>query len=328
MWYQGHPLQWALFPLMILFWLLSSCRRLLFRMGVKQQTAVTSFVIVVGNISVGGNGKTPVVLALAEYLKSMGLQVGILSRGYGATSPYYPREVAPEDPASEVGDEPRLLRIRAGVPVVIDPVRSRGAKYLSEHLKCDVIICDDGLQHYALKRDMEVVVMDGRQTGNGWLLPMGPLREGRWRLKTVDAIIHNVKTPRDDISQPAAPPEFVMQLSPCAFRNVRSPEKTRSSEEFSHPHALAGIGDPSRFFTQLQDMGIGLASGKGFADHHQFTRGDIPEGEVIMTEKDAVKVQSLVHENCWYLPVDAKLADTFYDLVHERLTRAGYLQKG
>lgn len=328
MWYHGHPLQWLLLPFTLLFWLMSGIRRVLFRTGIKKALAVDAFVIVVGNISVGGNGKTPVVLALAEYLSSQGLKVGILSRGYGATSPYYPRVVSATDPASEVGDEPRLLSIRSGVPVIIDPVRSRGAKYLTEELQCDVIVCDDGLQHYALKRDMELVVMDGRKTGNGWLLPMGPLREGIWRLKTVDAIIHNVNSSDQSDILDGVPPEFTMALSPCDFRNVRAPDKTCSADAFTRPHALAGIGDPERFFVQLKAMGISLSSSEAFGDHHPFSRSDIPEGEVIMTEKDAVKVQSFVHDDCWYLPVKAKLAEDFYQLLYERLACAGYLKKG
>ena len=327
MWYQGHPLQWLLLPFTILFWLVSGIRRLLFRSGIKKQHNVDAFVIVVGNISVGGNGKTPVVLALAEYLTAQGLNVGILSRGYGATSPYYPRVVTANDPASEVGDEPRLLSIRSGVPVVIDPVRSRGATFLADKHHCDVIVCDDGLQHYALKRDMELVVMDGRKTGNGWLLPMGPLREGRWRLKTVDAVIHNSQLNRPDKLK-SVPPEFVMSLVPRDFRNVRDPATTCTADAFTQPDALAGIGDPARFFAQLSSMGIALSSCQSFGDHHHFSRSDIPEGEVIMTEKDAVKVHAFAHDNCWYLPVDAKLADNFYQLVHERLARAGYLKKG
>ena len=149
-WYFGHPFVWLLSPFALLFYFISAIRRLLFKIGIKKVFKANAPVIVVGNISVGGNGKTPVVLALADYYQKQGIKVGILSRGYGAKSPEYPRLVKGEDDASEVGDEPRLLTIRSQCDVVIDPVRARGAAFLSDELHCDLIICDDGLQHLSL----------------------------------------------------------------------------------------------------------------------------------------------------------------------------------
>lgn len=322
-WYFGHPLVWLLSPLALLFYFVSALRRLLFKVGVKKAYKASAPVIVVGNISVGGNGKTPVVLALADYYQKQGAKVGILSRGYGAKSPFYPRLVNGEDDASEVGDEPRLLAIRSQCDVVIDPVRARGAAYLSDELLCDLIICDDGLQHYALHRDVEIVVMDDRKVGSGFLLPMGPLREGQWRLNTVDALIHNSR------SMPtfnnAVAPQYLMTLVAGDFTCVANRVKTTTLEEIKRVpcSAIAGIGSPQRFFSQLREMGIQLSSATPLADHHAITPSDISDGRVLMTEKDAVKAASFAHDDCWFLPVTAHLAPDFFNLVNVKLAKAG-----
>ncbi len=327
MWYQGHPLQWLLLPFTWLFSALTALRRRCYAWGLLRTHRVEAFVIVVGNISVGGNGKTPVVLALAEHLRQQGIAAGILSRGYGAKSDYYPRLVQATDPAGQVGDEPRLLARRSGLPVVIDPVRARGAKYLSEELKCDVIICDDGLQHYALHRDMELVVMDGRGLGNGHLLPMGPLRERDWRLAQVDAIIHNTGLTTAPALTVSGPRQYAMTLHPGEFKNVCDPDVTRQAEDFGPVAACAGIGAPDRFFSQLRAMGLTLDITRGFPDHHHYRAGDVPAGTVIVTEKDAVKLQHIAHADCWYLPVDAQLPTDFYALVGARLKQCKQKQK-
>ncbi|MDO6565997.1 tetraacyldisaccharide 4'-kinase [Alteromonas sp. 1_MG-2023] len=326
-WYAGHPLVWLLSPLTVLFWLISTCRRLAFRAGLKKIYRGSAKVIVVGNISVGGNGKTPVVLALAQYYRKKGVSVGILSRGYGGKSSYYPRKVTGNDAANEVGDEPRLLAIRSQVPVVIDPIRSRGADYLSNELHCDLIICDDGLQHYALARDVEVVVMDERLTGSGLLLPMGPLREGHWRLATVDAIVHN----RADIKKPALKagqtPQYLMHLKAGEMCSVTNPTQQIGIDRVSAKTitAMAGIGAPERFFTQLESMGLTLSTKIPFPDHHQFTVEDIPAGTVLMTEKDAVKVSEFAHNDCWYLPVSASIDPQFFTQIDNKLVNAGLI---
>ena len=314
---------WLLAPLALLFYFVSAIRRLMFNMGIKKVFRANVPVVVVGNISVGGNGKTPVVLALAEYYQSQGIKVGILSRGYGAKSPTYPRLVNGEDDASEVGDEPRLLAIRSQCDVVIDPMRARGAAYLSDELHCDLIICDDGLQHYTLHRDVEVVVMDDRKVGSGYLLPMGPLREGQWRLSTVDALVHNSR------SMPtfgnAVAPQYLMTLVAGDFTSVSNRVKTSPLEEIQKKpcSAIAGIGSPQRFFSQLEEMGIKLSSTTPLTDHHAFSPSDIPSGRVLMTEKDAVKAASFAHDDCWFLPVTAHLAPDFFNLVNVKLANAG-----
>lgn len=324
-WYAGHPLVWLLSPLSIVFWAVSSVRRLAYHYGLKNVYRSKANVIVVGNISVGGNGKTPVVLALAQYYKTKGIRVGILSRGYGGKSASYPRVVSETDDPSEVGDEPSLLASRSGVPVVIDPKRKRGADYLSHALNCELIICDDGLQHYALHRDVEVVVMDERLTGSGWLLPMGPLREGHWRLSTVDAIVHN----RADAVLPTIDAgntgQYCMTLAAGDIASIGCDQRTLSLEEIKQKPvtAMAGIGSPERFFTQLTSMGVTLKNTLPFPDHYQFVKDDIPSGRVIMTEKDAVKVNKFAHDDCWYLPVSARISADFFDKLNDTLIKAG-----
>ncbi|WP_332308831.1 tetraacyldisaccharide 4'-kinase [Salinimonas marina] len=217
-WYRRRWWLWLLWPLTMLFAVLSASRRYLFKAGFKTSARPDGcFIIIVGNISVGGNGKTPVVIELAEYLHKQGLRPGILSRGYGGSATAFPHTVRSQDSAAKVGDEPQLMAVRTGLPVVIDPVRARGAQWLSEKHQCNVIICDDGLQHYALQRDMEIVVMDERRFGNGRLLPMGPLREGVWRLDTVDLILHNVQQ-----FESARLLGWPRRSTPCSWRPVRS----------------------------------------------------------------------------------------------------------
>nr|WP_203565455.1 tetraacyldisaccharide 4'-kinase [Alteromonas profundi] len=324
-WHQGRWWVWLLSPLTVIFWLLSGLRRASFKVGLKKSVRVDAKVIVVGNISVGGNGKTPVVLALAEYYKKRGLTVGILSRGYGGKSAHYPRVVTKTDNPLEVGDEPKLLAVRSDVTVVIDPVRSRGARYLSNECHCDLIICDDGLQHYALARDVEIVVMDERMLGSGYLMPMGPLREGRWRLSKVDALIHNRHASDAPTLNAGKTQQYIMRLSPGRFTSVCEPDKTIGFDKLANipTTAIAGIGAPERFFGQLKQMGMQLSHCHGFPDHHQFTAKDIPAGTVLMTEKDAVKVADFAHDNCWYLPVSANIDSKFYTLIDQKLAEAG-----
>ncbi|GFD68474.1 tetraacyldisaccharide 4'-kinase [Alteromonas sp. KUL106] len=322
-WYSGHGFVWLLAPFALIFYFVSAIRRLLFKVGIKKAFKADVPVIVVGNISVGGNGKTPVVLALASYYQARGIKVGILSRGYGAKSQVYPRLVCGDDNADEVGDEPRLLAIRSQCDVVIDPVRARGAAYLTNELKCELIICDDGLQHYALHRDVEIVVMDDRKLGSGYLLPMGPLREGQWRLETVDALVHNSRSmPTFDS---AVSPQFLMTLVPGEFTSVLNRMKTTTLEEIKALpcSAIAGIGAPQRFFNQLKGMGINVSHTYPLNDHHAISSSDIPDGRVLMTEKDAVKAAPFAHHDCWFLPVSAHMAPDFFNLINVKLANAG-----
>jgi tetraacyldisaccharide 4'-kinase len=204
-----------------------------------------------------------------------------------------------------VGDEAILMRQHVNCPLVVDPVRPRGAMELVDRHKCDVIICDDGLQHYALKRDVEIVVIDGqRRGGNKLLLPAGPLREGVWRLDTVDFLVLNGGL--------ATNSEHLMSLEAGKLINVKHPNKSLSLNNLTSPvTAMAGIGNPRRFFSLLEKKQVKLKKQISFADHHPFSGDDIPSGTVIMTEKDAVKCTQIAHDDCWYLPVSASLTRQF-----------------
>lgn len=301
-WYR--PLAWQdvlwvilLLPLVAVFALLSGIRRAQYRLGQRPACRSEAAVVVVGNISVGGTGKTPVTLALVEALQSKGLRTVIVSRGYGANCVDFPRLVSPADEAREVGDEPLLLARRATAPVVIDPERCHAIAFANERFSPDIIISDDGLQHYAMGRDYEIVVSDAaRGFGNGWLLPLGPLREPLGRLSEVNA--HVINGDRD----------MGFTLEWRALVNVGTGERVAvDAFDFSRAHcALAGIGHPARFFDQLRERGF---AGRclDFPDHHPYAEGDIPAGEtVVMTEKDAVKCASLsAAQSFWYVEVAA-----------------------
>lgn len=317
LWYKRNAFAYLLSPLTVLFAFFSALRRLCFRVGIFQTSKPDAVVIIVGNISVGGNGKTPVVLAIIDYLKHKGVSAGVLSRGYGGSHQSFPHQVNAENTAAEVGDEPFLIANRTAVPVVIDPKRARGAAYLADDLGCQVIVCDDGLQHYALQRDVELVVMDARGVGNGNLLPMGPLREGIWRLHTVDGIVANGDVAFDSLSgNKLNTPLFPMSLIGEELVNVVDSSKRMLVVEVRQTAtAIAGIGHPERFFQALKGKGLTLNQTFGFNDHHDFSPADIPSGMVIMTEKDAVKVKPFAHDECWYLPVCARLPKGFYDLI-------------
>ena len=316
-WFNAHPLRWLLLPLTLLFFIVSSVRKQLFKWHIKSSQHPAVPVLIVGNISVGGNGKTPVVLKCVQWLIEMGYKPGILSRGYGAECKTFPHCVRQKDTAIWVGDEPKLMANRELCPVVIDPIRTRGAKALVE-LQCNIIVCDDGLQHYALARDIEWVVMDDRKVGNGWLLPMGPLRELPSRLYSVDAVIHNGNSPySDDAVQ--------MTLKGVRFVNVSNPSKIMCLEKFVSEYAdqelnaIAGIGSPQRFFSSLKEIGLNCSQTRGFSDHHSFLKTDIPEGVTLMTEKDAVKCRPLAHSECWYLEVEAQLDETLKQTLQQTL---------
>lgn len=304
-WFNRHPLRWLFLPLSVLFFCLSALRRFCYATRLVSSHHPGVPVLVVGNLSVGGNGKTPVVLCVVKWLSELGYTPGIVSRGYGGSCNQFPHVVDANDTANKVGDEPRLMFNRNLCKVVIDPNRSRGADKLVE-LGCNVIVCDDGLQHYALKRNIEWVVMDDRKLGNGCVLPMGPLRELPSRLASVQAVIHNGNNP---LIQTA----FIMSLKQTRFVNVRHPQKIIPVNEFVESyrteslHALAGIGSPQRFFQSLNDVGFDNFKTSELADHHRFTLSDLPNCVTLMTEKDAVKCQSFAHDECWYLEVDAIL---------------------
>lgn len=312
-WYQRFGWSMILLPLTLIFWFISALRRKAYHSGILKSHKVNAKVIVVGNISVGGNGKTPLVIYLSQLLKQQGYRPGVLSRGYGGSTKAHPMIVNRDSDAVLCGDEPLFIRQRVNCPVVVDPDRVRGANKLITDLNCNVILCDDGLQHYRLSRDVEIAVVDGeRRQGNGMLLPAGPLREGSWRLSTVDFVVLNGGQLKNG--------EHQMSLESGRLVNVKFTGQTQSLSQVNQPvTAIAGIGNPARFFSLLTGKGIKLKNAVEFADHHQFKAADMPDGMVLMTEKDAVKCKSIAHDHCWYLPVSAKLTAQFDQLLLSRL---------
>ena len=289
-------------------------------------------VIVVGNIVVGGSGKTPFIVWLTKQLQSKSLRVGIISRGYGGNSKHWPLLVTAGSDPKLVGDEPVLLAKQLGCLIAVSPKRPQAIELLNQQADLDVIISDDGLQHYAMARDIEVVLIDAqRQFGNQRCLPAGPLREPMSRLNQVDFCIWNglssaqefpslPLTPLDANSN-KQPGHFKMNLSPLCFRQVMNPSETRSVEAFANQavYAIAGIGNPQRFFETLQDLHV-LTTSQAFADHYAYRLADFEgfedEKPLLMTEKDAVKcsliAQTHQKTNWWYLEV-APICDTGED---------------
>ena len=283
-------------------------------------------VIVVGNISVGGTGKSPLVISLANYLKSVGLKPGVVSRGYGGRADRYPAEVSTTSSAREVGDEPVMIFNRTCCAVVVDPDRVRAVQELIEDHECDVVISDDGLQHYALERKVEIAVVDGgRGFGNGLCFPAGPLREPVSRLREVDLVVINGEGTEFDELQET--PCSEMKLQPTRLVNIATGrEDTLENIEGRTVHAVVGIGHPSRFFETLKRLGCTVIPHE-FPDHHDLRLSDIQFDDslpVVMTEKDAVKLENISlacsYDQYWYLEVSAEIADEAYDLI---LRKAG-----
>lgn len=304
-WYQATCWwAWFLFPFSLLMRMISALRRYGYEKNWLSSYKSTLPVIVVGNISVGGNGKTPFVISLCELLIKQGYKPGVISRGYGGKSAQYPLLVSETTSGKEAGDEPVLIHKRLHIPVVVDPVRANAAAYLAKHCGVDVIVTDDGLQHYALQRDIEIVIVDGqRRYGNQHVMPMGPLREPVSRLKEVDYIINNGHVHKD---------EFTMLLVPSECKRVdgNSGQLTESKV-----NACAAIGYPPRFFDTLLTQNFTLQKSVAFADHHAYNATDFEQFDaelpLLMTEKDAVKCTAFAQENWWYLPIDGQLPESF-----------------
>lgn len=309
-WSGQNKLYWLLIPLSLIYGSVVLIRRILYRYGVFKSWRSPVPVIVVGNLSVGGNGKTPVVIYLVEQLKAKGYKVGVVARGYGGKSEYYPVIVTKQTPPAIVGDEPVLIYERTQVPFAVAPKRSEAIKALLNEFNLDIIITDDGLQHYALDRDIEIVVIDGKRGfGNGWFLPAGPMREPISRLKHVDYTLINGCSPKKYTDA------YTMQLIPYNAINLLTQER-KPINQLHHVCAMAGIGDPSRFFTMLEKHQVDVVNTISFMDHQQYTEQQLskltkPNELLLMTEKDAVKCFSFAKDNWWYLPVNAMLPEKF-----------------
>ena len=319
-WYRLSPLHLLLFPLSLIFRALAWLRRFSYRSGIMASVKLPVPVVVVGNISVGGTGKTPLTLWLAQQLTENGWHPGIVSRGYTKTKARKrtPQEVSFDDAANEVGDEPLLMAQRALCPIWIGRDRPAAAQALLQaHPECDIILSDDGLQHYRLRRDAEIVVIDGaRRFGNGLLLPAGPLREPESRLRRADAVVINGGQARNG--------EFAMSLTGSLFYNLLNPATILTAGEFvgQRLHAIAGIGHPQRFFAHLERLGL-TAQHHAFPDHHHYSAADIAFDDadaILMTEKDAVKCAAFANEKCWVLRVDAQVSPALAQLIIEKVT--------
>lgn len=328
LWYEKpiyHPLTLCLLPFSWLFRAIIATRRWCYRTGILKTHAVSVPVIVVGNITVGGTGKTPFVIWLAQMLQSQGMRVGIISRGYGAKEKGRRALWVRQDAdANEVGDEAVMIARRTGCPLVIANNRVKAAALIAK-APCDVIISDDGLQHYRLARDIEIAIVDsGRGFGNARFLPAGPLREAPSRLAEVDFVInHGAHADRtfDDKKN------FSMHLKPLACLSVNQlVAASVAIDDFNEKsvHAVAGIGHPQRFFASLRALGFSIIE-HVFPDHHAYTAEDFSFADdlpIIMTEKDAVKCGAFAPLNCWYLQVEASVSEEFAKIILQRLPSA------
>ena len=301
-WYSQNPVAWILLPLAAIFYLLVSIRRTLYKRAWLFSCRPRVPVIIVGNITVGGTGKTPVVIELCRMLKEQGRKPCVISRGYRGSSTSWPQEVKANSDPAVVGDEPLLIKLNTECPVIAGPDRCRDVEYALERVDCDIIICDDGLQHYRIQRDVEIAITDGvRQFGNGYCLPAGPMRETRDRLKNVDIVIENGTHTRLSISRAVSKTGEVVSLDKFAGRRV---------------HAVAGIGNPESFFRMLSEQNIDVLESP-FTDHYQYSKSDIRFGDelpVLMTEKDAVKCFRLMEGNnlakMWSVPLEMEFVES------------------
>lgn len=317
-WYGNPGWLHLLFPLEFIYRFVIALRRRLYRSGLLSSWRPPVPVIVIGNITVGGTGKTPAAIALCELLQRAGFSPGVISRGYRSNPPHVPYAVNVSDSAEISGDEPLLMARRMRCPVVIAPRRADAARCLLAQHRCDVIICDDGLQHYALQRDVELAVIDAaRKFGNGYCLPRGPLREPATRLREVDAILLNG-------AAITAPPEYSFQLTPSALVQLNSnqaiPPRTWCKQN-PHVHAVAGIGNPERFFESLRALGCNVIE-HAFPDHHAFNASDLmfdDDVPIVMTEKDAMKCGAFAQDRHWYLQVRAQLPDSLAQVILTKL---------
>ena len=307
-WYGNHFLAWILLPASWLYALFMLLRRAAYAAGIIAVQKVSVPVIVVGNLTVGGTGKTPLIIWLAEFLKNRDYQPGIVSRGYGGTAKQWPQQVRPDTDPKIVGDEPVIISRRTNCPVAIAPNRYIAARELIKHTGCDIILCDDGLQHLELDRDLEIVVIDAeRQFGNNRCLPSGPLREPVSRLKSVDMIVSNGREGKN---------QYLMEYVPLPLKSLNPAlREQRMLDTFSGMtvHAVAGIGNPDNFFSILRNSGINIIK-HVFPDHYYYQLGELTFADdlpVVMTEKDAVKCETFDIPDAWYLPVQVKMSNIF-----------------
>ncbi|MBT7295961.1 MAG: tetraacyldisaccharide 4'-kinase [Candidatus Thioglobus sp.] len=299
-------INYLLWPVSGVFYALSKLRRVLYQLGVLSTNKFQIPVVVVGNITVGGSGKTPIVLKLASYLKQQGKRVGVVSRGYGGSHTGDSLLVEPSTDVKLSGDEPLLIATQTGLPVMINKNRSQAVRDLISQHQVEVVISDDGLQHYAMDRQVEIAVVDGnRRFGNGFFLPSGPLRESLGRLKQVDFVINNGGL---------FPGEISAQIKPIGFVHLVTGERKPLDFFSDQPvHAVAGIGHPQRFFQTLSQLDIQLHAHE-FKDHYSYQSADLEFDDnhpIIMTAKDWVKCREFANNKMYYLEVDLDISEDF-----------------
>lgn len=312
-WSGQSPLYLLLLPFSLLYGVVSWLIRKSYLLGVRRAWRAPLPVVVVGNLTAGGNGKTPVVIWLVEQLQARGYRIGVVSRGYGGRAEVYPLVLNQDTTSEQAGDEPVLIFQRTAAAVAVAPKRGDAVRALLACRSLDLIITDDGLQHYALQRDFELVVIDGvRRFGNGWWLPAGPMRERAGRLRQVDAIITNGGVPHQG--------EIPMSLAALPAVNLLTGEQ-RPVSALTRVVAMAGIGHPPRFFATLAALGVRAEREIAFADHQSYSAAELstlaqPQQNLVMTEKDAVKCRAFAQPNWWFIPVSAALpADAAAELL-------------
>ena len=315
-WYRKSNWLFLLWPISLITRFMSSRKRKRYLMGALKAWKPDIPIIVVGNIVIGGTGKTPLVIWLAKSLLKLGYKPGIVSRGYGGRAKQYPLLVNSTTPVTDSGDEPYIIATNTNCPVVVSPNRVQAAKKLVTDTDCDVIISDDGMQHYQLDRDIEIAVFDGlRGAGNKLCLPAGPLRESLNRVEDVDFIVSSSK-PLDDLS---IKEDYVMEYRPIKWIRISDDE---SFEPENWPltravHAVAGIGNPSKFYNLLRSLGLQPIE-HSFPDHYQFNKADLTFNDqlpIVMTEKDSVRCKAIDVKNIWYLKVEADIPDEFAEKI-------------
>ncbi|MFT6154008.1 MAG: tetraacyldisaccharide 4'-kinase [Bermanella sp.] len=315
-WYGDSKWTYILWPLMMLYRHVVNKKRAEY-LAIKDSSVTPVPVIVVGNITVGGTGKTPVVQSLVRYLQKEGYKPGIVSRGYGGEVSSFPYSIKAVDDSKFVGDEPYMLFHSLNVPIVIDPKRKNALMHILT-LGVDIVISDDGMQHYDLPRDIEICVLDGsRGLGNQKLIPVGPLREPSCRLNTVDFILESAH----EISNTN------FAINPKAWVSVKTGRKVplNSFKVGAVVDAIAGIGNPDKFFDTLLSLNINCTTNK-FADHYAYGINDLKQfkGQVLMTEKDAVKIRPFAHDNMWFLEIEASLSDIFFERFSQKINSLNF----
>jgi len=317
-WYNNGKGRFLLLPLSALYCAINNYQR---KKQTKNQPKLPCPVIVVGNITVGGTGKTPLTIHIVKLLKKAGYKPAIITRGYGGRATVWPQSVKPETDPKLAGDEAVLMAIRTHVPVYAGADRLLSVKQIMQNEDCDVIVADDGMQHYKLPRDIQIAVVDeSRMLGNGYCLPAGPLREKKERLDNCDLVVIN-GTVNTNLNNPAW---VRMQLQGETVINLKTEEK-KALKEFNDiiVNAVTGIGNPQRFYKTLEQEGLQINT-HGFPDHYDFKGKDLifnDQLDIIMSEKDAVKCRKFASENTWYLPVTAMLDKKFDKRVLELLAK-------